>query len=370
MIHVEFTKQLESFLLDIHLELPLGSVLGLFGPSGCGKSMTLRILAGLVRPDKGYLKMGNVVLENTADGLHIPARKRKIGFLFQDYALFPHLTVEKNIAFGLNKYSSKEKKDKVYKVMERMRLKGMEKRFPQQLSGGQQQRVALARTLVTDPTLLLLDEPFSALDSQVKKRLEKEVLNIRDAFAGTIILVTHSFEEAYRLCSHIAIMESGKIIQLGSREEILRHPQTRLVARLTGMENIFDGLVRKRDGKQAVIWVEELGCHLTIPNVMAENSVSVGIRPSLITVLPGDASTQEEEENVFYGKVIQNIPSPDGQTLLIKLLRGEAWAAAKDYDIHAHLQMKSDAIVYPGFRPGELCQVCLPVASISVRANG
>lgn len=174
MIELRISKALELFSLQVDIQLAEGTSLALVGPSGCGKSMTLRMLAGLEEPDKGYIKVGDTIFFDSSEHTFVPAYKRHIGFLFQDYALFPHLTVEQNIAFGLNQHPGLEKREKVSSIMERLRLTDLNKHYPQYISGGQQQRVALARTLVTDPELLLLDEPFSALDCQVKKKMEKK----------------------------------------------------------------------------------------------------------------------------------------------------------------------------------------------------
>lgn len=364
MLKAHFKLRLDSFSLKMGFEIPLGSVLALFGPSGCGKSMTLRSLAGLVRPDEGFISIGDQILYDSAHKRFIPARKRRIGFLFQDYALFPNLTVEKNIGFGLKHVSRDEKAYKVQSIMERMRLKGLENRYPDQLSGGQRQRVALARTLVTDPALLLLDEPFSALDRQVKKKLEKEVLDIRDAFAGTIILVTHSLEEAYRMSSHIAIVESGRILQMGSRDEILYRPSNRTVARLTGTENIFNAVVTQREGEKVRVWVEELQCHLTINNGPDKKEISLGIRPSQIKVFASDEFSSELGENLLPGRVVQSIPGPDGQTLYIKL-EHPAQGMVRDYDLQAQVPIRRESIQASLFQTGAPCQVYLPPDAFS-----
>ncbi len=364
MLKAQFKLRLESFPLEIGFELPAGSVLALFGPSGCGKSMTLRSLAGLVRPHEGFITIDEEIFYDSSQKRFIPARRRRIGFLFQDYALFPHLTVEKNIGFGLKHLTKNAKAHKVHSIMERMRLKGLENRYPDQLSGGQRQRVALARTLVTDPGLLLLDEPFSALDRQVQKKLEKEVLDIRDAFSGTIILVTHSLDEAYRLCSHIAIMENGRILQLGSRDDILHKPLNRTVARLTGTENIFDAVVVEREGQKAVVYVKELECRLSVPNELGSENISLGIRPSQIKVFASDEFSLELGENLLSGRVVQSIPGPDGQTLYIKL-EHPVQRKERDYDMQAQVPIRRESVHPSLFQTGAPCQVYLPPSAFS-----
>jgi len=374
MVEIRISKALELFSLQVHIKLSEGSSLALVGPSGCGKSMILRMIAGLEQPDEGYIKVGNTVFYDSSERTFVPARKRHVGFLFQNYALFPHLTVEQNIAFGLNRRVKQERWQKVQTIMERLRLIGLEKRYPQYISGGQQQRVALARTLVTDPGLLLLDEPFSALDSQVKKKMEKEVIDVRNAFSGTMILVTHSLEEAFRLCSKIAVMDNGRIIQLGTQDEIIHRPANRKVARLTGTENIFDGTVIERDGERAKLWVEELGCQLTIPNTLKQDNLSLGIRPARLIVELASYARTEELENRLSGRIVQTIPTPDGQLVFVQLMRDPVThshnvslnQARRDYDLQAYVPFNVGRSDYRRFQSGDLCQVIVSMTHIAL----
>ena len=374
MIEIRIFKALELFPLQVHLKLSERSSLALVGPSGCGKSMILRMIAGLEQPDEGYIKVGNTILYDSSERTFVPAYKRHVGFLFQNYALFPHLTVEQNIAFGLNRRAKQERWQKVQSIMERLRLIGLEKRYPQYISGGQQQRVALARTLVTDPELLLLDEPFSALDSQVKKKMEKEVINVRNIFPGTMILVTHSLEEAFRLCSKIAVMDNGRIIQLGTQDEILHQPANRKVARLTGMENIFDGTVIERHGERAKLWVEKLGCQLTIPNTFQQDNLSWGIRPARLIVEQASCARTEELENRLSGRIVQTIPTPDGQFVFVQLMRDPVTPShnvsldqsRRDYDLQAFVPCNGGRSDYRRFQSGDLCKVILSMNEITL----
>ncbi|KJR45391.1 Putrescine transport ATP-binding protein PotA [Desulfosporosinus sp. I2] len=374
MIEIRISKALELFPLQVHLRLSERSSLALVGPSGCGKSMTLRMIAGLEQPDEGYIKVGNTILYDSSEGTFVSAYHRHVGYLFQNYALFPHLTVEQNIAFGLNRRTKQERRQKVQSIMERLRLIGLEKRYPQYISGGQQQRVALARTLVTDPELLLLDEPFSVLDSQVKKKMEKEVIDVRNAFSGTMILVTHSLEEAFRLCSMIAVMDNGQIIQLGTQEEILHHPANRKVARLTGMENIFDGTVIERCGETARLWVEELHVHLTIPNTLRQDNLSLGIRPTQLIVEQDYCARVEDPENSFSGRIVQTIPTPDGQIVFIQLARdlvshsnnSSLSHSQRDYDLQAYVPFNYGKSDHRLFQPWDLCQVIFSISAIAL----
>ena len=251
----------------------------------------------------------------------------------------------------------------------------MEKRYPQYISGGQQQRVALARTLVTDPELLLLDEPFSALDSQVKKMMEKEVIDVRNAFSGTMILVTHSLEEAFRLCSSIAVMDNGKIIQLGTQDEIIHQPANRTVARLTGTENIFDGTVNELNGETAQLWVEELHVPLTIPNTLKQDNLSFGIRPAQLIVEQDHYTRVEDPENSFSGRIVQTIPTPDGQIVFIQLARDDLASLSNnfslsnrqhDFDLQAYVPFNYGKSDHRLFQPGDFCKVIFSVSTIAL----
>jgi len=247
LLNVSIHKKLDHFILDTHFEIKQG-ITGIIGPSGCGKSLTLQSIAGLQKPSSGKVVLNNHSLFDSGNSINIKTRHRRIGYVFQNYALFPHLTVKQNIAYGLKGMKKEVIEQKVAEMIETVRLAGYEHHFPSQLSGGQQQRVALARTLVTEPELLLLDEPFSALDYHVKDILEQELLAIiRKSYSGIVLLVTHNLEEAYRLCDHIILMDKGKVIQYGSKNEILCKPANVRAAQIIGCKNIFpiDGLYQE-----------------------------------------------------------------------------------------------------------------------------
>jgi len=239
MLTVTLQKQLGDFNLDVAFQVKKG-ISGILGPSGCGKSLTLQAIAGLLKPDSGKISIGERVLFDSEQKINIPTRDRNIGYVFQNYALFPHLSVAENIGYGLKGLSKQEKSTKVTKIIETVQLKGLESRYPNQLSGGQQQRVALARTLVTEPDILLLDEPFSALDQHVKQLLELELLEIiKRNFSGVVLFVTHNIEEAYRLCDHLCLYNHGKNIQFAEKERIVQSPVSKEAALIVGCKNIF-----------------------------------------------------------------------------------------------------------------------------------
>ena len=237
MLKVNILKKLKEFDLEVDFELKKGC-LGILGPSGCGKSMTLKSVAGIVNPDKGVVSLTSdeeTVYFDSNRKINLKPQKRNVGYLFQNYALFPNMTVEENVASGLSKGSDNKI---VSEMIKRFHLEGLEKRYPRQLSGGQQQRVALARILAYGPDVILLDEPFSAMDTFLKEQLRIELVNSLKDFDGFSILVTHDRDEAFQFCDELIIMDEGKIIAKGDTYEIFENPKRVQVARLTGCKNI------------------------------------------------------------------------------------------------------------------------------------
>ena len=236
LLKVDIQKELKEFDLEVNFELKKGC-LGILGPSGCGKSMTLKSIAGIVDPDKGIVSLTtdeeNVYFDSD-NKINLKPQKRKVGYLFQNYALFPNMTVEENVGIGLDGKDDK----RVSEMIHRFRLDGLEKRYPRQLSGGQQQRVALARILAYSPDVILLDEPFSAMDTFLKEQLRIELSNSLSDFKGFSVLVTHDRDEAFQFCDELIILDEGKIIAKGNTYDVFENPGKVQVARLTGCKNI------------------------------------------------------------------------------------------------------------------------------------
>jgi molybdate transport system ATP-binding protein len=256
-LNLNLKKSFKGFNLDVALELGTELVV-LFGPSGAGKSLTLKMISGLVVPDQGAVTIGGEKVFDSGSGINTPIRKRRTGYLFQDYAVFPHMTVYENIAYGMNGLKGAVR-SRVAELLGVMRLEGLEGRYPHELSGGQRQRVALARTLATSPKILLLDEPFSALDYQVREKLRADLLNIHRLFPITTIVVTHDLEEAFMLSDKVAVINEGRIEQFGSREDVFYRPGTRNVARFVGTRNIFTGRVVSSLESEVVLTSPGLG---------------------------------------------------------------------------------------------------------------
>ncbi|WP_330587614.1 sulfate/molybdate ABC transporter ATP-binding protein [Anaerocolumna sedimenticola] len=235
-LSVNIRKKLGSFSLNVNMNMDKERM-GLLGASGCGKSMTLKCIAGIETPDEGSIILNGRVLYDSKQKIDLRPQERKVGYLFQNYALFPNMTVEENIGCGL-KGTKKYKKPRVDQMVEFLQLKGLEKRYPMQLSGGQQQRVALARILAYEPDVILLDEPFSALDSYLKEYLWRELLEILKAYHVDTIMVSHNRDEIYGLCDSIAIMDTGNLILSGNTKDLFDKPGKLTAARLTGCKNI------------------------------------------------------------------------------------------------------------------------------------
>lgn len=236
MLTVDIKKKLDNFTLDVQFETDR-EILALLGASGCGKSMTLKCIAGIEKPDKGRIVLNDRVLFDSDKGINLSPQKRKVGYLFQQYALFPNMTVEKNIAAGCTEKDKNKKKALVSKKIEKMHLSGLEHKYPHQLSGGQQQRVALARILINEPELLLLDEPFSALDSFLKWQLEMELADDLKEFGRGALFVSHSKDEVFRLCDAVCVLNEGESESKQYVAELFSKPATRAAAELAGCEN-------------------------------------------------------------------------------------------------------------------------------------
>lgn len=233
---VDIKKRFSDFQLNVKFAAGSQTV-GLLGASGAGKTMTLRCIAGIERPDCGRIVLNGRVLYDSDQGINLPPQKRNIGLLFQNYALFPHMTVAQNIDFGLERLSRRKRMEAVECQIEMMKLSGLEKRYPAQLSGGQQQRVALARALVTDPDALLLDEPFSALDTYLRVHMVKQLQETLDNYRGVTIFVTHNMEDIHSICNRLVLLADGQVEAKGTKDSVLSRPPSLNSALIMGCNN-------------------------------------------------------------------------------------------------------------------------------------
>lgn len=262
MISFNLKKHFDDFSIDI--EFPNSSNEGntfseghltvLFGPSGTGKSLTLNMLSGIISPDEGFIRLNGDELFNKEKGINVQIRKRKIGYVCQEYSLFPHLSVSKNILYGIN--GNINKKEKLNELLKLFRLVGKEEKYPMELSGGQKQRVAIARAIASDPKLLLLDEPLSALDERIREKLQQDLLKLKSILSIPIIYVTHNLQEAFTLADHIVIINDGRIIESGKKQEIFSKPKKRLTAKYLGVKNILPGRIIETSRDYSVCGIE------------------------------------------------------------------------------------------------------------------
>ena len=250
-LFVDIHNKLGNFRLDICFEIQHGT-LGLLGASGCGKSLTLKCIAGIVTPDKGKIVLDDTVLFDSEKGINLPPQARGTGYLFQNYALFPNMTVSQNITSGIKNKS--ERTNALAELLSTFQLEGVQNHYPSQLSGGQQQRVALARMLASQPRILMLDEPFSAIDSFLRWQLEQELCQILKSFQGTTLFVSHSRDEVYRVCDSMAVISNGKIDCLGDTHQLFDNPKTLSCAKTTGCKNISSAVIISPSEVYATDW--------------------------------------------------------------------------------------------------------------------
>jgi molybdate transport system permease protein len=314
-LEIQIEKRLADFTLAISFRVE-EETLSVLGASGAGKTMLLRCIAGIENPDRGRIVLNDRVLFDSEKRIALPARERRVGMLFQNYALFPHRTVAENLAFGIEEEAPTTRRTTTAMLLERLHLSGLESRYPRELSGGEQQRVALARALAIEPQALLLDEPLAALDTHLRSQIEMQLQETFAAYRRPALLVTHNIDEAYRLGQSLVVLSRGKIIASGDKEEIFRHPATSEVARLTGCKNISRATVNADGTVEALDW----GCRLLVPGAKNATSKFIGIRAHDVDFLEaGIESGSGKNENVFPCRYTQSSETPFRVTLFVTL---------------------------------------------------
>ena len=327
MLRVELQKRLGQFQLETAFQADSGEVLALLGASGSGKSVTLQCIAGIQRPDAGYIALNGRVLYDSRRHIHLSPQQRQVGYLFQQYALFPHMTVEQNIACALTA-AGKQDLSGVAKLICRMQLEGLEKKRPRQLSGGQQQRVALARALAGTPELLLLDEPFAALDSYLRWQVELELADTLRAFPGPAVFVSHNREEVYRLCDSVCVLEGGKSQEKQSVQHLLDAPGTYAAALLSGCKNFSRTELLPSGWVRAMDWGVDLQVAGTLGKAKWLGVRAHNLRPSLEPLAFNCMACTVDRviENIFSTVVLCNTPGGcQGRSQLRLELGREQW---------------------------------------------
>jgi len=279
---VNLTKSFDDFKAvdNLTLTIPAGSFFALLGPSGCGKTTTLRMVAGLEEPTSGQIKLGQDDITN------LPPYKRWVNTVFQSYALFPHLSIYENVAFGLRRQKAKDIDNQVKAMLELVELTTQAQKKPQQLSGGQQQRVAVARALINEPDVLLLDEPLGALDLKLRRQMQLELKRIQTEVGITFVHVTHDQEEAMTMADTIAVMNEGKIEQMGSPIQIYEHPKTVFVANFLGQTNLFEGTVAGIEGDELAVKVKDVTLYVPLSSTeIRSGRIVFGVRPEKVKIV-------------------------------------------------------------------------------------
>ena len=312
-LYVDIEKDLGSFKLKVKFEQEDG-IVGLLGQSGCGKSMTLRCIAGIVKPDKGKIISNGKVFFDSEKKINLTPQQRNIGFLFQNYALFTHMSVKQNIQLGIEKLSKEEKDEITKKYLKKFRLEGFEDRYPWQLSGGQQQRIALARALCLNPDILILDEPFSALDYHLRSNMENELCEILKDFDGNVLFVTHDISEAYRISDDIIVFDNGLSLPKRTKNELFVHPSCMTEAVITGCKNISSCDIINTD----TVFAKDWGFNCKIEKGVSENSKHIGIRAHHMKVVEDNSQDIEDGENIFEMTVVKVIENSFTYNIHIK----------------------------------------------------
>ncbi|MEM9772009.1 MAG: molybdate ABC transporter permease subunit, partial [Cyanobacteria bacterium P01_D01_bin.73] len=318
-LQASFVKRLGNFHLD--LDLSAGETpLGILGASGSGKSLTLRCIAGVETPDAGQISVNGRVLFDAQRQIDLPPQQRRVGIIFQHYGLLPHLTVAENIAFGLQHLSTvdgdRPTQDQIQAQIRNMRLQGLEHRYPDQLSGGQQQRVALARAIAIQPDVLLLDEPLSALDTYLRHQIERLLRDIFAAYNGTVILVTHRLEEAFRLCENLTVLADGRVIARDRKDKIFTQPGSYQVAQLTECKNFSPARIVAPGCLEAIAW----NCHLQVTQPIPNNVSHIGIRAHHLEFIDADIDADDKSTDNTCPCWLADISETQHRvTLLLKL---------------------------------------------------
>lgn len=339
-LQIDIRKSFGDFKLDVQVQAG-DETFGLLGASGCGKSLTMRCIAGIERPDEGRIVVNGTTFFDSEEHVNLTSQQRKTALLFQNYMLFPNLTVQQNVAAGINRDATSEQRNQIVTdELERFDVSKLAKRYPAQLSGGQQQRVALARMLAARPGILMLDEPFSALDAHLKGMLEQNLVTLFEGFSGTIVYVSHDIDEALRFCDRIAVMEDGHVMEVDTGRQLVDHPQSLAGVKLSGCKNTAPG--QYVDDHH--VFCPQWGITIATQANVEKDVRAIGVRAFLLE------RAREPGENVFRVQVDSISDSRFERTALLKFLDREQEADESVYDseetqyLIQHLYWRVDAL--------------------------
>lgn len=333
---VDIEKKLKNITLKMAFETrELGDITGILGASGCGKSMTLKCIAGIVTPDKGRIVLHDRVLFDSEKKINVKTRDRNVGYLFQNYALFPNMTVQQNVELALHGTKA-EKAEMAGEYLELLHVSDLAGNYPSRLSGGQQQRVALARVLASKPDVLMLDEPFSALDYYLKEKLQLELLEVLKTYQGDILMVTHNRDEIYRFCQQIYVLDQGHVVTLGETKAVFENPKAVAAAKLTGCKNIEDVEILSEHKLRVPAWNAELQLEKKIP----ANIRAIGVRAHYFRV-----PEVGETKNLLPCVCVQLLEDPFEVTIIME--HGIWWKIPKDIWKTVYKEKVPDWFVIP-----------------------
>ena len=346
MLEIRAARRRGDFALSLELSLRRGETTVLVGESGAGKTTLLRLVAGLDQPDEGRLALDGRVWADSASGVALPAWRRSVGYMFQDYALFPHLSVGDNVAFGLRAAGARrrESAERVRTILGRLGIAELADRRIAGLSGGQQQRVALARALVLDPDVLLLDEPLSALDLRTRRAVRGELRRLLRSLSCCTLYVTHNPVEAMFFGERLVVLERGRMTQSGTRDELLRHPRSAYVAELVGTNLFYGapsgaGVTEVRTGEGSIVVGAEA----------VEGEVFATVSPREITLYRERPETSAQ--NLFSGPIVELVPEPPGgERVRVALGTTPPLVAEVTREAVAALELREGMVVYAGFK--------------------
>lgn len=306
-VSVDITKNLGAFQLKVKFEAQ-NEILAILGASGSGKSMTLKCIAGVEKPDAGRIVLDGRVLFDSEEKINLSPQKRKTGYLFQHYALFPNMTVEENIAAGISA-PKREKGTIIEEKIKTFYLEGLEKHYPSQISGGQQQRVALARILASEPEILMLDEPFSALDTYLRWQMEQEMSSVLEKFRGTTLFVSHNRDEVYRLCGRISVLSNGKLEVVSEKRALFENPQTLAATLLTGCKNISKAQKLSDYSVRALDWNAVMTTEREVPDELQY----IGVRAHYFS-----SCGEADKGNIVKGKIVRATEDPFSMVVMVQ----------------------------------------------------